>query len=105
MVDNLEIETPGPLPSGIRNIMPQLLNDANSLSRPSPAEEGLTVYKVILLEPWNPWPLQVIVPYKLKYASKTLLTDSEIGCREPSIRTGIRSSYRVLITMEIGAKE
>jgi len=44
MVDNLEIETPGPLPSGIRNIMPQLLNDANSLSRPRPAEAGLTVY-------------------------------------------------------------
>ena len=33
MVDNLEIETPGPFPSGIRNIMPHLLNDANWLKK------------------------------------------------------------------------
>ncbi len=31
MVDNLEIKTTGPLPSGIRNIMPQLLNDTKKL--------------------------------------------------------------------------
>jgi len=29
--DNLEIETPGPFPSGIRNIMPQFLNVTNKI--------------------------------------------------------------------------
>jgi hypothetical protein len=31
MVDNLEIKPPGPLPSGIRNIRPKLLNDTKKI--------------------------------------------------------------------------
>jgi len=41
MVDNLEIKTPDPQSTVIRNIMPQLLNDTTEFGRRGASEIGL----------------------------------------------------------------
>ena len=41
MVDNLEIETPGPLSSAIRNIKPKLLNDTDGFARKERINDGV----------------------------------------------------------------
>ena len=41
MVDNLEIKTPGPLPSGVRNIIPKPLNATDGFARKERIYDGV----------------------------------------------------------------